>query len=135
VGSSGIREGEFFRRRAVIWEESRILRELPTLEGYLQMEAFDCSDDGSVIVGVAYALSTQASVIWTESTGTILLRDYFLSMGVDIPSNIRFSGEFDISADGLTFACIDGPAFIVTIPTPASTALLGMGCFAARRRR
>jgi probable HAF family extracellular repeat protein len=123
--------------RAVVWEGTRILRELPMLEGFAQMRAFDLSDDGSVVVGVANDLvNGQTAFVWTESTGTVTLRDYLTSFGLVVPDNLALTSRFNVSGDGRTFSSANGPAYVATVPVPASLAVPVLGAvFGVRRRR
>ena len=123
------------RFAATIWESDGALREIPMLSGYTEAKAFDISDDGSVVVGTAFDSRYSVSMVWTEATGTITMRDYFESFGVILPSDLLMTGQFDISADGRTFLYIDGPAFVVTIPAPWTAIPVAFAFLAARRRR
>ena len=126
-------------RYAAVWRDG-VPESLGGLEGYRTL-ATDCSDDGSVIVGTAQVGPPyNAAIVWTQSTGFVLLTDYLRSHGVDIPSDL---GLFDVwvSSDGRTFAgrarSTDASisiGYVATIPSPPGF-VLGLCVFVAAPRR
>jgi uncharacterized membrane protein len=136
AGSATFEQNGFDTYAAVIWEDTRIARRLPLLAGYSEAQAFSLSDDGSVVVGLAYESFTQAAFVWTEATGTVTMRDYLESFGVVIPDGVSLTGKISVSADGRVFSGVDGGGFMAVVPAPSSFGLLSLaGVCGSRRRR
>lgn len=135
VGTSYYDAGDFDRHDAIVWQEDRILRRLPVLDGYTSMRAFSLSDDASIVGGLAYGLVTSDAFIWTAETGTISLRAYLVSFGVNVPDDFPIANPFKISSDGRTFSSTVGPAYAVTIPAPATTVFVAAAALASLARR
>jgi hypothetical protein len=102
------------------------------------------SGDGSIAVGFERSFGFgggSLGFIWTEATGMIDLNAYAASLGIDTQGLI-LDLPLGISADGRTivgrgtdFTNFTTVGWSLTIPTPASAALLGLGGIAAIRRR
>ena len=71
-----------------------------------QALALAVSDDGQTIVGGSDTYPVRQAVIWTESGGMQLLKDYAIAHGVTIPTGFGLISGNGISADGLTIGGI-----------------------------
>ena len=102
------------------------------------------SDDGSTVIGVAQVTGgvfSQAAMMWREGSGMVDLNTYLPSIGISTGGMYLYEG-LDVSADGLTImgsgfdAQFGFKAWVVTIPTPGSGAvvLAGLAVIARRRR-
>lgn len=101
--------------------------------------------DGSALVGQGQ-LGLGTAVIWTPGTGLVRLDDYLTSLGLDLTGWTLLSAA-DVSNDGMTIVgsgvqfFSDGTfrstQWVVTIPSPTATAVLGAGALvgATRSRR
>lgn len=110
---------------------------LPSPAGSQGCVATDINADATVILG-RDGLSN--AFIWTPSRGSEFLSSYLASYGITLPGYQLTSAT--VSDDGRTFAvntiipATNAPnAFIITIPTPATGAVVGLGLLAAFRRR
>ncbi len=102
------------------------------------------SADGSVAIGFERSFGFgggSLGFIWTEATGMVDLNAFAASLGIDTQGLI-LDLPLGMSADGRTivgratdFSTFSTVGFVLTIPTPASAALLGLGGIAAIRRR
>ncbi len=125
------------------WSEATGLQNLGHLSPTFRGAATDVSADGSVVVGYdrpfGPALFGQG-FIWTEDLGMMNLNAYAESLGIDT-QGVVMSLPLGISADGRTIVGMGRGAtpgavgWSLTIPTPATGALLGLGGLAAIRRR
>lgn len=99
------------------------------------------SDDGRTVVGFerdfANPFGGQFGTIWIEGLGINDLSVFARNAGVPVPDGVNLTIPLAISADGSTIAGLDNffNGFIVTIPEPASLALLVPLAGAALRRR
>lgn len=102
------------------------------------------SDDGSTIIGQTRDFGPPifgSGFIWRDGAGTMLLKDYFDSMGVVYEDGFMFSAPFTMSGDAQTFAgwgfspSQGAVGWVVTIPTPGSALLLGLGGLVGLHRR
>lgn len=131
--------------RALVWRGEQVTELLP-LPGYRVADAYDLSDDGSVISG----LNTSSDVglprmqtIWTEPTGWVPALDYFRLHGVEIPDFWFLSGvPINVSADGTTFSLelfdtrtSQYYVSVVVVPSPGVVPLLGVAFIVSRRAR
>ncbi|MGE3564140.1 MAG: hypothetical protein AB7J76_13480 [Phycisphaerales bacterium] len=92
------------------------------------------SYDGSVLVG---SLGQFGSWIWTQETGALRARDFFIAQGVDV-GNLQLFSDLIVSNDGLHFAADSGStgSILITIPAPGlASALILFGIRATTRRR
>lgn len=111
--------------------------------------AYDVSDDGRIVVGVAYTSgydNSEHAVLWTPEWGFRTIESVLLDYGVDIHAEgwLRLEAAIGISGDGRTisgYGSIQGlgtQGWVVTLPVPAPTTvapLAALGLAAARRRR
>ena len=106
--------------------------------------AVDISADGSTVLGFDRGFGPPTlgeGWIWTESGGMTSLNDYFASFGVMGDAGFSYSLPLGMSSDGLTFWGLGrsdsafSTGWVVTIPTPGSAAVLGLGGLVALRRR
>ncbi|MBL9000014.1 MAG: hypothetical protein JNK25_02620 [Phycisphaerae bacterium] len=140
VGSSGAPN---FATRAARWDASGTPLDLGVLDGLFDSEAYDVSDDGSVVVGYCSLGSRQTPFVWTESLGRMMaLSDYLEGHGVAVPAGWRLEYCFAVSGDGMTFggSAIDTSGvrmgYVATVPAPAGAGVLaGLLSTASRRRR
>lgn len=129
------------------WSEATGLQELGMLAGgfFVRGSATSISGDGSTIVGFerGFGFPTGGEgFIWREGMGMVNLTTYVQSLGIDT-QGIILSLPLGISEDGKTIVGAGRPesgfgiiGWSVTIPTPGSLAVLGLGgLLAARRRR
>lgn len=129
------------------WSESTGLQELGLLAGgfFVRGSSTAISSDGSTIVGFerGFGFPTGGEgFIWREGLGMVNLTTYVQSLGIDT-QGIVLSLPLGISPDGMTIVGAGRPeggfgvvGWSVTIPTPGSLAMLGLGgLFASRRRR
>lgn len=102
------------------------------------------TDDGSTIVGTVHSIGPSlfgAGYIWREGVGTTSMNDYFDALGVAYEAGFNFSVPVGVSGDGNTFVGLglDASGFatgwVVTIPSPAGAALLGLGGLVTLCRR
>lgn len=114
---------------AVRWTASGI-QDLGVPPGMLASLALAVSDNGLVVGGVTGG-SADNAFVWTPATGSLLLSDYLLSVGIALPPGYRLDVVQAISADGLTFAghatnlqTLRQEGFVATIPAPASSVIL-----------
>lgn len=128
---------------AAVWRDG-VPESLGSFQGYRTL-ATDCSDDGTVIVGTTQRGSALGdyAIIWTRSTGIILLSTYLRSNGVDIPADFGLT-DVRVSADGRTFAGMSttrisgtflNTGYVATIPSPSASLLLSLSLAIAPRRR
>jgi len=130
--------------RALVWRGDQITELLP-LPGYRIADAYDVSDDGSVITGLNGSSDIglpQMQTIWTQPTGWVPALDYFRMHGVEVPSYYVTSSSINVSADGRTFSMTlfdtrtsQGIMSVVAIPSPGIVPMLGMACIFSRRAR
>lgn len=134
----------FGTSHALVWRGDQITELLP-LPGYRVADAYDLSDDGSVISGLNTFSDIglpQMRTIWTEPTGWLPALDFFRVQGVEIPSYYETSSTIGVSADGRTFSMTlfdtrtsQGIMAVVAIPSPGVMPLLGMAFIFSRRAR
>jgi hypothetical protein len=102
------------------------------------------SDDGATIIGQVRDFGPPLSgpgFIWREGHGAMTLNDYFDAAGVVYEQDFFFSIPLAMSGDGLTMAGYGISAtegivgWVVTVPTPASALVLGLGGVVGMRRR
>ena len=133
-------------REAFRWTESGIigLGDLPG--GIFESRAMGVSGDGSIVVGhssvATTGANTGAAFIWDAEHGMRSLQGVLTDMGVDL-TGWHLRGANAISADGTTI--VGGAmnpqgaleAFLVVIPEPGSTTLIGLvgATLLARRTR
>ena len=123
---------------AVRWVDEGLPERLPRIAGFAAAQSMACSGDGSVVFGSVSGLRRDVFV-WTEATGSILLRDYAALFGVVIPPDVVFRSARDVSDDGLTFVGSAsfggrGRGFILTVPSPAGFAVFAFVLVIPRRR-
>lgn len=119
---------------------------IPTVPGLAvsAMRVQGMSDSGDVILGSFGTTSGGRGIwLWTPALGTVNLRTYLQSRGVNV-GGFAFIDGVDISSDGLAILGSYGAAgaFYLrfdTLPIPAPSAaipcVLGLGLMASRRRR
>lgn len=104
------------------------------------------SDDGSTIIGQVRDFGPPffyPGFIWRDGQGAMTLNEYFDAAGVAYEPGFFFSIPLAMSGDGLTMAGYglsqtDGlVGWVVTVPTPATAVVLGLGGLvgSSRRRR
>jgi len=125
----------------VRWEGTNGAEELGRISGFSRGSAKFASGDGSVIMGDVSGGGIDDVFVWTSESGSVLLREYASLNDVTIPESFLLGSAQGISADGRTLICstsVDGIAqgFVLTVPSPASTAV-AFGYFPTilRRRR
>ncbi|MBL8762664.1 MAG: PEP-CTERM sorting domain-containing protein [Phycisphaerae bacterium] len=96
--------------------------------------AFGMTADGSMIVGYG-----DSAFLWTEALGIVDLSSYLAARGLDL-SGWTLNEAEGISADGSVimgngFFNGNFSAWVVTIPSPGATTLLGLGGLMGSRRR
>lgn len=124
---------------AVIWTNG-VAQNIGMLPGATSAIAYTLSDDGSLVGGYSFFGFEATATLWTQALGTVDLNTYLPTIGVDL-TGWELDYTRDISADGTTIVgdgLFNGElrGWVVTIPSPGSVALLGLGgLMAARRRR
>jgi probable HAF family extracellular repeat protein len=106
-------------------------------------EANLASFDGSLIVGSMEIPGNQGipvPFVWSSSSGYSRWTDYVTSNGVVLPLGFTNYTIASVSDDGMTFAGYTfgpntGRAFVATIPSPNSAAMVLAGLCCLRRRR
>ncbi len=96
--------------------------------------AYDVSNDGKVVIGVEGNFLGSRAWIWTCSTGSLWMDDYFAAVGITLPPD-GIKSAFEISADGTrilgtwgTGCCpITDNAFLATIPAQPTWSQYGIG--------
>lgn len=130
---------------AVLWRNG-IATSLGAFGPRWSMAAGPMDDSGNVIVGSGRdpSLGIDFAMIWLNGTAPVKLQDYLASIGVNVPSGYRLEGCSGISVDGSTIAGTANVGghlepFVVTIPSPAATILVGLAGpllgYHRRRRR
>lgn len=127
---------------------TEVLEYLPVVAGdFWFPSAFGTaiSDDGSTIIGQVRDFGPPfgaPGIIWRDGFGAMTLNAYFDSMGVVYEDGFLFSIGLAMSGDGQTLSGIGiSPTeglvgWVVTVPTPGATVLLGFcGLFGSARRR
>jgi len=101
------------------------------------------SNDGSTIIGQVRDFGPPLfypGFIWQDGQGAMTLNEYFDAVGVPYEPGFFFSIPLAMSGDGLTMAGYgisptDGVVgWVVTVPTPASVFVLGIGGLIGSRR-
>jgi probable HAF family extracellular repeat protein len=101
------------------------------------------SGDGSIVVGQSSTATGLDAFIWDAAHGMQDLNTYLASLGLNL-AGWTLTDATGISSNGLTITGIgtdpsgQSEAFVVTVPEPATLALLGIGALATaimRRRR
>jgi uncharacterized membrane protein len=133
VGQSGIGS------RAAYWRNGEVF-DLGKYDWARSARAVGASDDGSVIVGYNSGVPGTVATVWTPTGGMQRLHDYLAAQGVVVPAGWSLYNCTGVSADGLTFVgsavtATATAAYVVTIPTPGSMLLLGLGLTTMRFRR
>lgn len=124
---------------AVIWTNG-VAQNIGMLPGATSAIAYTLSDDGALVGGYSFFGFDATATLWSQSLGTVDLNTYLPTLGVDL-TGWELDYTRDISADGTTIVgegVFNGEprGWIVTIPSPGATAMLGIGgLMAARRRR
>lgn len=126
---------------AVMWRNDQVT-DLGLPVGFAgSSHAYAVNDAGTVAVGYAYDGVLERAYVWTASFGAELLDGYLSRNGVSVPSGWTLLQATAVSADGLTIAGEERSfagvhqGFVVTIPSPATLALLAFGALAPARRR
>ncbi|MDX2148958.1 MAG: hypothetical protein SFZ23_15690 [Planctomycetota bacterium] len=131
AGSSGT--------NAVIWVNG-VAQNIGMLPGATNAIAYTLSDDGSLVGGYSFFGFEATATLWSQALGTVDLNTYLPTLGVDL-TGWELDYTRDISADGTTIVgegLFNGEprGWVVTIPAPGATSMLGIaGLVAARRRR
>lgn len=130
AGSSG--------SNAVIWTNG-VAQSIGMLPGATNAIAHTLSDDGSLVGGYSFFGFEATATLWSQTLGTVDLNTYLPTIGVDL-TGWELDYTRDISADGTTIVgdgLFNGElrGWVVTIPSPGSVALLGVGGLMAGRRR
>lgn len=106
------------------------------LVGFTRIDSV--SFDGAVMLGYG----EQGQMISHAGLGVMTFADYLATAGVTLPTDWSYIEVSAMSADGLRFSGFatldDGQTdvlFTVTVPSPASGLLLGVGALLATRRR
>lgn len=138
----GVIVGRANTERAGYWTEQTGTVSFPALQPHSTGYSFGVTPDGSMIVGTDIDSGDEIAFLWTPDDGIrplqqVLLEDYALDLG-----DFHLDRATGISDDGLTITGIghhDGSsldrAWRVTIPTPATCALLALAALATPRRR
>lgn len=130
AGSSG--------SNAVIWTNG-VAQDIGMLPGATNAIAYTLSDDGSLVGGYSFFGFEATATIWSQALGTVDLNSYLPTLGIDL-TGWELDYTRDISADGTTIVgegVFNGEprGWVVTIPAPGATAMLGIGGLMAVRRR
>lgn len=103
--------------------------------------AWDVSDDGSVVVGYSKTTSGNEAFIWDGDHGMRRLWDVLVNnFSLDL-TDWTLTGAYGISDDGLTIVGAginpggNTEAWIAEVPEPCTLSMLGLGMFALVRRR
>lgn len=106
------------------------------LVGFTRVDSV--SFDGTVMLGYG----EQGQMISHAGLGAMTFADYLATAGITLPTDWTYVEVSSMSADGLRFSGFatleDGQTdvlFTVTVPSPASGLLLGVGALLATRRR
>jgi probable HAF family extracellular repeat protein len=124
---------------AVIWTNG-VVQDIGMLPGATNAIAYTLSDDCALVGGYSFFGFEATATLWSQTLGTVDLNAYLPTIGVDL-TGWELDYTRDISADGTTIVgdgLFNGElrSWVVTIPSPSSVALLGLGgLMAARRRR
>lgn len=102
------------------------------------------SDDGATIIGQVRDFGPPLGApgyIWREGIGAMTMNAYFDSVGLVYEPGFLFSLPMAMSGDGMTFSGWGlSPreglvGWVVTVPSPASGLVLGLGALVGSRRR
>ncbi|MGQ0627102.1 MAG: PEP-CTERM sorting domain-containing protein [Phycisphaerales bacterium] len=123
---------------ATIWTNG-IAQNIGMLPGASNAIAFTMSDDGSLVGGYSFFGFEATATLWSQALGTVDLNTYLPTLGVDL-TGWELDYTRDISSDGTTIVgegLFNGEprGWVVTIPAPGATAMLGLGGLMAVRRR
>lgn len=139
VNANGTVVVGFSGSNAVIWTNG-VVQNIGMLPGATNAIAYTVSDDGSLVGGYSFFGNEPTATLWSQTLGTVDLNAYLPTIGVDL-TGWELDYTRDISADGTTIVgdgLFNGElrGWVVTIPSPGSVAILGLGgLMAARRRR
>lgn len=125
VGSATTSSATF----AVRWVDG-VVENLGTAPGVNSPNLFRANQDGSVLIGGdGSSIGDNSALVWTASTGFMLLTDYLRANGVPVPTDVAIPYCQAVSADGSSFggvlvsASLGNQGFVATIPQ--SIVLLG----------
>lgn len=106
--------------------------------------ATDVSADGSVVVGLNRFgfFGGDGGFVWTESGGMVLASDWLNANGAELDPNFYIQAVSAVSDDGKTFVgygyfttTFASSGFIISIPEPATGAVVALGAAMVLRRR
>lgn len=138
VNADGTVVAGFSGNNAVIWTNG-IAQNIGMLPGATSAIAYTLSDDGSLVGGYSFHGFDATATLWSQTLGTVDLNSYLPLLGVDL-TGWELDYTRDISSDGTTIVgdgMFNGElcGWVVTIPAPGTTVLLGAGGLLATRRR
>lgn len=138
VNASGTVIAGFSGTSAVIWTNGAV-QNIGALPGATSAIAYTVSDDGSLVGGYSFFGFEATATLWSAALGTVDLNTYLPTLGIDL-TGWELDYTRDISADGTTIVgegVFNGEprGWVVTIPAPGATAMLGLGGLMAMRRR
>lgn len=124
---------------AVVWRNG-IVESLGRIDGYHYAQGTSISDDASIIVGDIQGLGggalSSTGFVWTRDHGMELIEQFFIRNGVVLPTDLSQSRLWRVAPSGTTLYLEGYGGYIVTIPAPATLAVLGaLIPLSARRRR
>jgi uncharacterized membrane protein len=117
-----------FGQRGYRWTVSSGVQLLPPLAGASSANAAAVSGDGLIVAGTCQVASVNHAFVWSESAGTVSLRDLLLSRGVDLSGWTSLTSITSMSADGrvvVGYGTSEGStrAFLADISEPPPCAL------------
>lgn len=138
VNGDGTVVAGFSGSTAAIWVDG-VGQSIGMLPGAGLSIAYTLSDDGSLVGGYSFFDQEPVATLWSQALGTVDLNTYLPTLGIDL-TGWELDYTRDISADGTTIVgdgVFNGEprGWVVTIPAPGATALLGVGGLMAMRRR
>jgi uncharacterized membrane protein len=115
-------------QRGYRWTLSSGVQLLPPLTGASSANAAAVSGDGLIVAGTCQVASVNHAFVWSESAGTVSLRDLLLSRGVDLSGWTSLTSITSMSADGrvvVGYGTSEGStrAFLADISEPPPCAL------------
>ncbi|MDX2132959.1 MAG: hypothetical protein SFY69_12995 [Planctomycetota bacterium] len=139
VNGDGTVVAGFSGSTATIWTNG-VAQDIGMLPGADLSIAYTLSDDGSLVGGYSFFGQDPVATLWSQALGTVDLNTYLPTLGIDL-TGWELDYTRDISSDGTTIVgdgLFNGEprGWVVTIPSPGTAAMLGVGgLMVARHRR